>query len=119
LSQPRGQAQFTAQYKVIENLQKGVAQVLEWIAANDGRLDKSPIKEGHRDYYISLDEFRNDACAGLDYKEVARRLKEEGRLVHNKDGLTYQRRDGSQRYDVYCVRVGIGDIGDIGDMPVT
>ena len=80
-------------------------------------FDKREKKE-YTDYDIPVDVFRENTCAGFEYKQVAQRLKSEGILIHSPGGLTLQRRPhgGSPLYDVYCVRLRVGDFGDIGDL---
>jgi len=109
---------YRTQYKVIEDPQIGVRQAIKWITANMKRFEQSPIRNGYRDYDIPVEAFRNGACAGLRYKDVANQLKAEGKLIHDRGGFTLKRnRAGNVKYDVYCVRLPVGDIGDIGDIP--
>jgi len=110
---------FTTEYKVIEDPQIGMRQALKWIAANMDRFERGPEKNGHIDHYITLEAFRNEACAGLDYMQVARQLRTAGILIHSPGGLTYQRRDPNRgvHIDVYRVRLPVGYVGYAGDTP--
>jgi putative DNA primase/helicase len=103
---------FLSQHKVTQNVKDGVKQVREWIEANIDRLEKRVGNDGRPEIDIPPELFRRDACAGFDHEQVARHLKAEGDLAHNDGRLTLQRRDGAQRYNVYCVRVVAADTAD-------
>lgn len=64
---------------------------------------------GKLEYLVLPEAFKRELCAGLDYRSVARALRDQGLLrTESPDRLTIKPRDLGR---VYCVREGIDDEG--------
>ncbi|MEO5344402.1 MAG: DUF927 domain-containing protein, partial [Gammaproteobacteria bacterium SHHR-1] len=69
------------------------------------------FRDGEPFYFIFTGTFRGEVCKGMDYRAVARILKERGHLLCDGDRLTTKSprlHDGS-RHRAYCVKASILD----------
>lgn len=75
------------------------------------RLGYKKRESGNVYYYFTTEVFRTEVCAGLDFKAVARALKETGHLCHESNRLTHKTPtlDDGRRVSAYKVSSTILD----------